>query len=114
MVFQMSIRYADACGDTGGSSDRAETDMLFADYHGRAVVDGFFPRGSIPKKGQNHCDRKEQVREEGDASVGMRAGTESGGKACVRRSVSAEIRYHGTVFPCPVSGMPSQHMEHET
>ena len=35
--------------------------------------------------------RKEQVREEGDASVGIRAGTESTRKARVRRSVSSEI-----------------------
>ncbi len=98
----MSVRYADACGDTGGSPDGAEMDMLPADYHGRVVVDGFFSQGSISEKGRNHCDRKEQVWEAGDASVGMRAATESKRQACVRRSVSPEIRYHGTARSLPL------------
>ena len=48
----MPVRYADVCGDTGGSPDRAETDMLPADYHGRAVVDGYLPGEAFRKEGR--------------------------------------------------------------
>ena len=110
----MSVRYADTCGDTGGPSDREEKDLFRADYHERAVVDGFFSRGSIPAKRRDYRYWQEPVREERNTSDGMRTRTESRGKACVRQSFSFKIQYHGTVCACPVFGMSSQYTEHET
>lgn len=114
MVFQMSVRDTDVGGDTGGSSDRKCKDLFRADHHRRAVMDGFFSKRSIPAKGPGHRYRQEPVWEERNTSVGMRAGIERRGKACVRRSFSVKISCHGAVFPYPIFGMPSQYMEHET
>lgn len=40
MVFQMSVRYTDSCGDTGSSSEREKKNLFHPDYHRRAVLDG--------------------------------------------------------------------------
>lgn len=102
MVFQMSVRDTDVGGDTGGSSDRKCKDLFRADHHRRAVMDGFFSKRSIPAKGPGHRYRQEPVWEERNTSVGMRAGIERRGKACVRRSFSVKISCHGAVFPYPI------------
>ena len=113
MVFQMSVRYTDSGGDTGGSSDRKEKNLFHSDYYRKAVMDGFLSREGVPAEREDNLHRKEPVRGAGNTTGSMRAGAERKREACIRRAPSFKVQHHGALFPDTFFGMPPQCMEHE-